>query len=104
MFRKMVPRCELRRTGCRRSTDQRPNIMSRVLILGFVILLVGPIATATAQSKRRQPSSGKIFLRERWAIRSSAQVKEKGDALSQGGFQTRDWYPARVPSTVAGTL
>src|SRR6266404_1071770 len=78
--------------------------MARVLILGFVILLLGPIATAMAQSKRRQPSSGKIFLRERWTIRSSAQVREKGDALSQGGFQTRDWYPARVPSTVAGTL
>ena len=57
-----------------------------------------------AQNRGRQPPPAKIFLREHWTIRSSALVKEKGDLLSLPGFQTRDWYPARVPSTVAGTL
>ncbi len=62
------------------------------------------MAPAMAQTKHGQPPPAKIFLRERWSMQSSAQVKEKGDVLSQRIFQTRDWYPARVPSTVAGTL
>src|SRR6266478_3116035 len=82
--------------------------MFKQLTFGLVILLFGLseglTESATAQSQRRQPPPGKIFLREHWTIRSSAQVKEKGDVLSQPVFQPRNWYPARVPSTVAGTL
>jgi exo-1,4-beta-D-glucosaminidase len=78
--------------------------MFKQLTFVLILLVLGPGQSAMAQSQRRQPPPAKIFLRERWAIRSSAQVKEKGDVLSQTVFQTRDWYPARVPSTVAGTL
>jgi exo-1,4-beta-D-glucosaminidase len=78
--------------------------MFRQLTVGFVLLLVGAGGSAMAQSQRRQPQPAKIFLREHWAIQSSAQVKEKGDVLSQRVFQPRNWYPAKVPSTVAGTL
>ncbi|MDX6444533.1 MAG: exo,4-beta-D-glucosaminidase [Blastocatellia bacterium] len=78
--------------------------MFRLLTLSLVLLLIGLIAPAMAQSKRQQHRPTKIFLREGWAIRSSAQLKEKGDVLSQRDFHTRDWYPAKVPSTVVGTL
>src|SRR6266478_10138320 len=82
--------------------------MFKQLTFGLVILLFGLSEGLTesgmAQSQRRQPPPGKIFLHERWTIQSSAQVAEKGDVLSQPVFQPRKWYPARVPSTVAGTL
>jgi exo-1,4-beta-D-glucosaminidase len=82
--------------------------MFRHLAFGFVLLVLGPGVnpdeSAMAQRQRRQPAPGKIVLREHWTIQSSAQVKEKGDALSQQDFQPRKWYPASVPSTVAGTL
>jgi exo-1,4-beta-D-glucosaminidase len=78
--------------------------MFRQLTFGSILLILGLSGSAIAQSHRRQPPPAKIFLRERWTIQSSAQVKEKGDVLSQRVFQPRNWYPARVPSTVAGTL
>ena len=78
--------------------------MFRKLTVGFSLLFLGLGGSAIAQGPRRQPLAGKIFLREHWAIQSSAQVKEKGDLLSRPGFQARKWYPARVPSTVTGTL
>src|SRR3979490_3090591 len=78
--------------------------MFRQLTFGLLLLFLSFSGSAMAQSQRRQPPPAKIFLRERWTIQSSAQVKEKGDMLSQRVFQPRDWHPARVPSTVAGTL
>ena len=80
------------------------EIMFRQLTFGSILLFLGLSASAMAQSTRQQPPPAKIFLREHWTIESSAQVKEKGDVLSQRVFQPRNWYPARVPSTVAGTL
>src|SRR5437660_7471655 len=78
--------------------------MFRELTCGFILLFLGFGELAMAQSKRQQLSPEKIFLRDRWTIQSSAQVKEKGDMLSQRAFQPKNWYRARVPSTVAGTL
>jgi exo-1,4-beta-D-glucosaminidase len=45
-----------------------------------------------------------IFLRDNWAIRSSASVKDVGNSISQPGYHSKDWYPTSVPSTVLGTL
>jgi len=78
--------------------------MFRQMTVGFIFLLLGAGDLAMAQNKHQHPPPGKIFLREHWAIQSSAQVKEKGDVLSQQVFQPRNWYPAKVPSTVTGTL
>jgi len=78
--------------------------MFRQFTVSFVLLLLGLCGSAMAQSQRRQALPAKIFLRDHWTIRSSAQVKEKGDVLSQQVFQPLNWYPAKVPSTVAGTL
>ena len=78
--------------------------MFRNLTAVFVLLFLGLIGSVMAQKERRQLAPEKIFLREHWTIQSSAQVKQKGDLLSQPVFKPRNWYPARVPSTVAGTL
>src|SRR2546425_8270110 len=78
--------------------------MFRQFTVSFILLFLGLSQSATAQSQRPQSPPAKIFLREPWAIQSSAQVKEKGDVVSQVAFQPRDWYPAKVPSTIAGTL
>jgi len=78
--------------------------MFRQLTIIFCLLFLGLSGSATAQTQRRQIPPAKIFLREHWRVQSSAQVKEKGDVLSQRVFQPRNWYSARVPSTVAGTL
>jgi exo-1,4-beta-D-glucosaminidase len=48
--------------------------------------------------------SGKILLKNNWAIQSAADVKEKGDMISTTAFNAEKWYPATVPSTVLGTL
>jgi len=45
-----------------------------------------------------------LFLRDGWAIQSSGEVREKGDAISTPGYKTRDWYRATLPSTVLSAL
>src|SRR5947199_131343 len=79
-------------------------IVLGVTSIGFSFLCFGLSGSAMAQSRRPQSPPAKMFLREHWTIQSSAQVKDKGDVVSQRGFQARNWYPARVPSTIAGTL
>jgi exo-1,4-beta-D-glucosaminidase len=59
---------------------------------------------ARPQVKADTQAPAKIFLRKGWALQSSAKVTEKGDAISQNQFQPKNWYPAKVPSTVVGTL
>ncbi|MFS8085088.1 MAG: glycoside hydrolase family 2 protein, partial [Acidobacteriota bacterium] len=74
------------------------------LVTCCFILLLGFTAPAMGQNKRSLARDPKTFLREDWAIQSSAKVQEKGDAISQNQFQMKSWYPATVPSTVVGTL
>jgi exo-1,4-beta-D-glucosaminidase len=77
--------------------------MFRRLPLSFVMLMLGS-TPAMAQGERGPSLRSKVFLRERWQIQSSAKVAEKGDVISRASFEPRGWYPAKVPSTVAGTL
>jgi exo-1,4-beta-D-glucosaminidase len=78
----------------------------KVLICGLMMLMM-ICALAGARTLRADSVASKerrLWLRENWAIKSSAQVKETGDVLSGVAYAQRDWYPARVPSTVVGTL
>jgi exo-1,4-beta-D-glucosaminidase len=45
-----------------------------------------------------------IMLRPNWYIQSSANAEADGAAISKLGFQSRDWYPATVPTTVLNAL
>jgi len=78
--------------------------MLRQSTIAFLFLLMTLSGAAKAQVKPAPAQPEKIFLRERWTIQSSVLVKEKAEVLSQRGFQPKDWYSARVPSTVVGTL
>ncbi len=46
----------------------------------------------------------RLDLREGWALRSSAEVDQGGQALSRPGFDTTGWHAATVPTTVVGAL
>src|SRR5258706_6153262 len=78
--------------------------MARLLVSASIILLLSFTGFTKTRVKPEVPQTGKLFLRKGWSIQSSAQVKEKGDALSRNDFQPGNWYPATVPSTVVGTL
>ena len=73
-------------------------------VLTSIILLSSISVFAKPAVKSGVPFDAKIFLRNGWSIRSSAQVKETGDKLSQNDFRPTNWYPATVPSTVVGNL
>ena len=64
---------------------------------GFAILLVVLAAAA-------EPAEVRLELREGWALQSSAQVKEGGEAVSRPGFPTAGWHRATVPTTVVAAL
>jgi len=79
--------------------------MVRLSVCGWLILLIIVPCFSQAPDKSLTAQTSKLFLHEGWSIQSSAQVKQKGEVLSQNGFQaTKDWYSASVPSTVLGAL
>jgi len=45
-----------------------------------------------------------IPLNDGWEIRSADQVSAPGTVISTAAFKPDQWYPAKAPSTVAGTL
>ena len=45
-----------------------------------------------------------MILRNDWSIQSSANVQDGGTSISRPGYDTRDWYPTSVPSTVLAAL
>lgn len=78
--------------------------MTRLLVsIGMILLALGHVSTS-AQGRREAIQTPRILLRDGWRIQSSAKVPAKGETLSQRDAQTKDWYPATVPSTVVGTL
>ena len=50
-----------------------------------------------------QPST-QLFLREHWAIQSSAAAQDPGEVISKPGYKPTGWYPAAMPSTVLAAL
>src|SRR5512135_704376 len=67
----------------------------------FSFLMASATCVAAPQIGAGAPP---LLLREGWAIQSSADVHEKGNAISTPGYQARDWYPATMPSTVLSAL
>lgn len=46
----------------------------------------------------------RLPLKSGWMLRSSAQVGDSGEVLSQPGFATEGWHAITVPNTVVGAL
>jgi exo-1,4-beta-D-glucosaminidase len=77
----------------------------KVLLCGLMTMMICALASGeTLRASHDARGEARLPLRENWAIKSSAQVKEKGDTLSSDSYAPRDWYPATVPSTVVATL
>ncbi len=72
------------------------NSLSTCLVL--CLAAAGMVARAASEPESR------INLKEGWAIQSSAQVADTGDALSTAGYTPKQWYPTTLPSTVFATL
>jgi len=53
------------------------------------------LAAASAQT----PASA-VPLRDGWTLQSSAKVTGTGESISSAGYDTKNWIPARVPTTV----
>ena len=64
----------------------------------FLSLLI--IFTCFSQTQ----NSFRIELKKNWEIQSSKIIGSQGEDISKVNFQTKDWYPAEVPTTVLGTL
>jgi len=45
-----------------------------------------------------------LLLRDNWLLKSSAQVKERGETISTAGFRPEGWYSVSVPATVLAAL
>jgi exo-1,4-beta-D-glucosaminidase len=78
--------------------------MRKSLVSISIVLFLSLTTLGVAESKRRTPPAGKLFLRKGWSIQSSAQVPEKGATISQNEYQPKNWYPTSVPATVVGVL
>ena len=78
--------------------------MRKRLVSGSIVLLLSFTAFARNPNERQVPQAPRLFLRKGWSIQSSAQVKEKGDTISENKYVPKNWYPTTVPSTVVGSL
>jgi len=64
----------------------------------ILLIIIAPL------SKAQTPVEEKIFLRNNWAIQSSANVLSGGREISSSGYKTEGWYPTSVPSTILAAL
>ena len=72
--------------------------------LFLLSLLIGTGSILGAQSSDPGSSPLRVTLAQGWELQSSAQVPEKGSAISQNGFRPSGWYKTDVPSTVLSAL
>jgi exo-1,4-beta-D-glucosaminidase len=68
----------------------------------YVILLLSVFLSSNVFTQT--PEGSRIVLRGNWAIQSSANLKSNGNVISQTGYNTKDWYPTSVPTTVLAAL
>jgi exo-1,4-beta-D-glucosaminidase len=67
-----------------------------------VFLLTGIIFIFSCS--RQANNEEKLFLKDNWAIQSSAEIGDDGEAISSVGYEPEEWYPASVPATVLAVL
>jgi exo-1,4-beta-D-glucosaminidase len=83
----------------------RREFLQQAASLASVSLTPGASALDAPLTSPPDAATGPpMFLRDHWAIRSSADVREDGPQISIPGFDVRDWYPATLPSTVLSAL
>jgi beta-mannosidase len=71
-------------------------------ILSLLTIFLGlPVCGLATESLCDVPS---VMISTNWQLKMAGNVAQSGEAISQSGFQTDDWYPAMVPGTVLSTL
>ena len=71
----------------------------------FMILFLGILAALFLSCSNSTPKLPfNIELSEEWHIRSSENLTLNGEEISLQDIDLNDWYPAKVPGTVLGTL
>jgi exo-1,4-beta-D-glucosaminidase len=69
------------------------------VVLSYLLCILGGFV-ASSEASESQP----MLLRENWYVQSSASSQAAGAAISTPGFESRDWYPATVPTTILNAL
>ena len=69
-----------------------------------VALLVLALALNVLGQERNRGLPARLTLKDGWLMKSSAEVKPEGDAISTEAFVPERWYPTSVPSTVLSAL
>src|SRR5258708_25492563 len=92
-----APRGSLRGPG--------PSAVETASSIAATPVLAGPSASLPANEGPPAPShDGRTTLRDGWRLISSTKLKDTGGAISTPGYADRDWYAAKVPSTVLAAL
>jgi exo-1,4-beta-D-glucosaminidase len=65
-------------------------------LLGF-LAVAALLGAGSARAGDRRPLT-------RWSLQSSAEVREKGEAISTPGYASGTWHQVNVPNTVLGAL
>jgi len=71
-------------------------------VLRYLVLSLALVATLWGGNPQKAASTS--LLKDSWHIYSAQRVEAEGAELSVVGFDSSDWYPAQVPSTVCGSL
>ncbi len=72
------------------------NLFSIVLLLSGIMFILS--------CTRQTDTEEKLFLKENWAIQSSSEIGEDGEAISSTAYETEEWYPTTVPATILAVL
>jgi len=72
------------------------NLFSVILLFSGIIF----IFSCTRQTDTEE----KLFLKDNWAIQSSAEISEYGEEISSTEYEPEEWYPTTVPATVLAVL
>jgi exo-1,4-beta-D-glucosaminidase len=72
------------------------NLFSIVLLLSGIMFILS--------CTRKTDTEEKLFLKDNWAIQSSSESGEDGEAISSTAYEPEEWYPTTVPATVLAVL
>jgi exo-1,4-beta-D-glucosaminidase len=78
--------------------------MPRRILLIILLTTLGFTHSSVAQSPEHAATTKSLELLKGWEIRSSREVNDSGDKVSQAGFATEGWHKTTIPNTVVGTL
>jgi exo-1,4-beta-D-glucosaminidase len=84
--------------GCRQEFLAGKNLLYRKMAAPEIHMKLAAFLLALTAGAETLP------LRDNWAIRSAADVADKGEALSSPAYRAQGWHRATVPSTVLAAL